>query len=277
MSKIKFSSLVMIFSLCIANFSFIGTVILEASDLETKISPTGEVYTKDEAELIIEESYDDEIEKETMLEMVENIPESEVIVGINALDTSNMVMPEDFDEQTAEHFSLIIEDFNQVYDQYIIDNQISSKYTSSVNDIHYSIYNQEDSVIVEFDDIITPLIQNDSIDVIEPDVSSLARGSYSYVYKKYVTNTSWQKWAALAPAVGKYLPGWGKVIAVTLGVSATIASFIQVQKWGIRYYYQYSFPNCKWRYRTKWYTYSNYTGYINTSGYSYFTTVQGCK
>lgn len=268
-------SFLMMYSLSI--FVISGAPVLSASQGNALETPTGDIYNEQE----VLDHATNEQEKEELNALLDDIPDNEIVYKVDLLDMNGLTDVGELDGQNLLYFEDIIDDFTNYYDDYIVDDVLVEVFHGEVNGLMYSVYDETAGIIVSFNDVRVPIIRSTSIDTMAVEKNSRSY-KWNYSYKRYVTNTSWQKVTGaigMALSIGSFIPGVGIVVAISgtvIGGVATIGSFVQTQKWGITNYYVRSDRYCRYGYRTTWYKYSNYKGFLYHGAWGEFATVQGC-
>lgn len=276
-NKIQKLALLFLMMYSLSTFVIFGAPVLSASDGNILETPTGDIYTEQE----VLDQATNEKDREELSSLLEDVPDNEIIYNVDILDMHGLTDVDELDEQNLLYFEDIIVDFANYYDDYIVDDVLVEVFHGEVNGIMYSVYDETAGIIVSFNDVRVPIIRSASIDTMAIEKNSRSY-TWNYSYKRYVTNTSWQKVTGtigLALSIGSFIPGVGTIVGIAgaaIGGITTIGSLIQTQKWGITYYYVRSDRNCRYRYRTVWYKHSNYSGLLYYGAWGEFATVRGC-
>lgn len=205
-------------------------------------------------------------------EFLDTIPDEELITGYYVTDTEKYDKLENLPDDLQIK---IFEELNHLDQLNLINesNTLDETYITYNDDTEFIFSNEEGNIILNVLNYTILLTQNDYVETI--GLEKTGRSTYKYVTTKYVKNTSWQRVVGVVAFVGGFIPGYGKVVSIGLSAATIIGSYVQVEKYGIQKRYVNTEKSCDWKYITKWYTYNNYTGYINTTT-SYMKTSQYC-
>lgn len=271
-NKLKFISS---FFLLMFTFSFIASVTapsLIASDVSNEFIPENAI-TSEEVIHDIEKSNISGEKADEITDLLEDI--DGVIIGTSDFDNSSAIEYNDLTSIQQAEFDKHFDELMVFSDKYIDFDEGGVPYITDFNyseTDEWSIYESDNDIIINFGDFETYLIDNEFIDAVDietANVSQKERSPYTYKYTRYSNNKEWVTAVdIISLSTGGIAWKTSSALLGTISLAAAAFSFIGQRLYKTLYTKidVYSHNTCPYKGKTytRYYQYSNWTGYIKS-------------